>query len=64
MNIQTACPVSWRAKPSRQKCPQCDSLLLIAEESAFDNDHIRHNWLCDGCGQKFTTSIRLLAPQA
>jgi transposase-like protein len=65
MNIQIVCPVPWGAKLSRPNCPQCGSLLLIAEQSAFNLDgHIRHSWLCDACGNEFTTSIRILPRQA
>ncbi len=62
MNMQIVGPVPWGAKlSSRPNCPQCGSLLLIAEQSAFNLDgHIRHSWLCDACGQEFTTSITIL----
>ncbi len=65
MNIQTACSVPWEVQLSRPNCPQCGSLVLIAEHSAFNPDgHIRHSWLCDACGEEFTTSIRVLPRQA
>ncbi len=65
MNIQTACPAPCGAQLSRPNCPQCGSLLLIAEQSEFNLDgHIRHTWLCDVCGEEFTTAIRMLPCQA
>jgi ribosomal protein S27AE len=65
MNIQVACPVLCAAQLSRPNCPQCGSVLLVAEHSAFNPDgHIRHSWLCDACGEEFTTSVRVLPRQA
>jgi len=44
----------------RPKCPNCRSVLLVAEQSAFSiAGRIRHIWACDDCGHKFVTSIRL-----
>ncbi|HEY1414056.1 MAG TPA: hypothetical protein VGF36_18055 [Rhodopila sp.] len=44
----------------RPKCPDCGSILLIAEESRFNlGGRIDHAWSCDGCGSAFVTSIRL-----
>lgn len=64
MNIQIASPGTWGAKLSRPSCPRCGSLLLFAEQSAFNLDgHISHSWLCDACGHEFTTSIRVLPRQ-
>jgi transposase-like protein len=65
MNIQTAWPAPFGAKLSRPHCPQCGSILLIAEQSAFNLDgHIDHSWSCDACGREFTTSVRVLPRQA
>ena len=45
---------------SRPKCPDCGSVLLIAEESRFNlRGRIDHAWSCDACGTAFVTSIRL-----
>jgi predicted RNA-binding Zn-ribbon protein involved in translation (DUF1610 family) len=45
---------------SRPKCPDCGSILLIAEESRFNlRGRIDHAWSCDACGSAFVTSIRL-----
>jgi predicted RNA-binding Zn-ribbon protein involved in translation (DUF1610 family) len=45
---------------SRPKCPDCGSVLLIAEESRFYlRGRIDHAWSCDECGTAFVTSIRL-----
>jgi transposase-like protein len=45
---------------SRPKCPRCGSVLLIAEESAFNlRGRIRHAWSCDDCAHEFVTSITL-----
>jgi transposase-like protein len=44
----------------RPKCPRCGSVLLIAEESAFNlRGRIRHAWSCDDCAHEFVTSIIL-----
>jgi hypothetical protein len=44
----------------RPRCPRCESVLLIAEESEFDlKGRIRHLWLCDDCAHEFSTSITL-----
>jgi RNase P subunit RPR2 len=44
----------------RPKCPDCGSVLLIAEESRFNLlGRIDHAWSCDACGTAFVTSIRL-----
>jgi predicted RNA-binding Zn-ribbon protein involved in translation (DUF1610 family) len=45
---------------SRPNCPQCGSVLLVAEESCFSvGGRIDHSWSCDDCGNKFLTSIKL-----
>ena len=45
---------------SRPKCPDCGSVLLIAEESRFYlRGRLDHAWSCDECGTAFVTSIRL-----
>jgi hypothetical protein len=44
----------------RPKCPRCDSILLVAEESRFNaRGRIDHTWSCDNCGNAFVTTIRL-----
>jgi RNase P subunit RPR2 len=44
----------------RPKCPDCGSVLLIAEESRFNlRGRIDHAWSCEECGSTFVTSIRL-----
>ena len=60
MSIQTACYVPSHKELGRPKCPRCDSVLLVAEESEFNlKGRIRHAWSCDDCGHAFVTSIRL-----
>ena len=65
MIVQSACQsASTRVLAtedlSRPKCPDCGSILLIAEESRFDlHGRIDHAWSCDACGSAFVTSIRL-----
>jgi RNase P subunit RPR2 len=45
---------------SRPNCPDCGSVLLIAEDSRFSvRGRIDHAWSCDDCGTEFVTSIRL-----
>jgi ribosomal protein S27AE len=44
----------------RPNCPRCGSVVLIAEESAFNlRGRIRHAWACDECSHEFVTSIPL-----
>jgi len=69
MIVQSAC-ASTRIVATedlrRPQCPDCGSVLLIAEESRFNHrGHIDHAWSCDACGTAFVTSIRLRrrAPQ-
>jgi RNase P subunit RPR2 len=45
---------------TRPNCPDCGSVLLIAEDSRFNvRGRIDHAWSCDDCGAEFVTSIRL-----
>ncbi len=65
MNAEIACQASWARNFGRPDCPRCGSVLLVAEQSAFNlNGGIRHDWSCDDCGEEFATSIRVLPPQA
>ena len=62
MTVKYACnapePVTHDFR--RPKCPRCGSILLIAEESAFNlRGRIRHAWACDECSHQFVTSIPL-----
>jgi hypothetical protein len=60
MTVQFACDAPKPATYdfSRPKCPRCGSVLLIAEESAFNlRGRIRHAWSCDECAHEFVTSI-------
>ena len=65
MIVQSACQsasirVLATEDLSRPKCPDCGSVLLIAEESRFNlRGRIDHAWSCDECGTAFVTSIRL-----
>jgi RNase P subunit RPR2 len=65
MIVQSACQsattrVLATRDLSRPKCPDCGSILLIAEESRFNlRGRIDHAWSCDTCGSAFVTSIRL-----
>ena len=65
MIVQSACQsASTRVLATedlgRPKCPDCGSILLIAEESAFNlRGRIRHAWACDECSHEFVTSIPL-----
>ena len=62
MNMQFACNASEPVTQDfgRPKCPRCGSILLIAEESAFNlKGRIRHAWSCDDCAHEFVTSIAL-----
>jgi len=63
MIVQSACAsrlVLATEDLRRPKCPDCGSVLLIAEESRFNlRGRIDHAWSCDECGSAFVTSIRL-----
>jgi RNase P subunit RPR2 len=44
----------------RPRCPRCGSILMMAEESAFNlKGRICHAWSCDDCAHQFVTSISL-----
>jgi hypothetical protein len=62
MAVQFACntPKLVTYDFGRPKCPRCGSVLLIAEESAFNlRGRIRHAWSCDDCAHEFVTLITL-----
>jgi ribosomal protein S27AE len=62
MAVQFACnaPKFVTHDFGRPKCPRCGSVLLMAEESAFNlRGRIRHAWSCDDCSHEFVTSITL-----
>jgi len=64
-NIQTAYQSPSAQDLGRPKCPRCGSVLLVAEQSAFNlKGRIRHSWSCDRCGHEFVTSIRLWPRQS
>ena len=64
MDIHIASQSPSRTELSRPKCPRCGSMLLVAEQSAFNlNGRIRHTWTCDDCGNEFVTSVRVLPRQ-
>jgi DNA-directed RNA polymerase subunit RPC12/RpoP len=66
MNAEIACQARRVENFGRRPCcPRCGSMLLVAEQSAFNlNGGIRHDWACDRCGEEFATSIRVLPPRA
>jgi RNase P subunit RPR2 len=67
MSIQFACITEVAATQDfgRPKCPRCGSVLLMAEQSAFNlKGGIRNIWTCDDCAHEFVTSIRLWPPVA
>ncbi|MGA2313196.1 MAG: hypothetical protein ABSF87_12630 [Xanthobacteraceae bacterium] len=60
MRIQFACHAREAHDLGRPNCPRCGSVLLIAEESEFnDKGQIRHAWTCDDCAHEFVTAIAL-----
>ncbi len=62
MSTQCACNGSEAVTRDfrRPKCPKCGSVLLMAEQSAFNlKGRIRHAWSCDNCAHEFVTSIAL-----
>ena len=62
MRIQFACHAREAVLHDlgRPNCPRCGSVLLIAEESEFnDKGQIRHAWTCDDCAHEFVTAIAL-----
>ena len=61
MSFHTACTERPTTREfGRPKCPRCDSVLLVAEESSFSVlGRIRHVWSCDDCDHEFVTSIVL-----
>jgi hypothetical protein len=62
MTVRLTCttPEAVAYHYGRPKCPCCGSIVLIAEESAFNlRGRIRHAWACDECSHEFVTSIPL-----
>jgi DNA-directed RNA polymerase subunit RPC12/RpoP len=62
MSIEFACNTEATATKEfgRPRCPRCGSVLLMAEEAAFNlRGRIRNAWSCDDCSHEFVTSIRL-----
>ena len=44
----------------RPSCPACGLEQFVPEHSAFvDDGSIRHDWLCDACGQDFSTTLEI-----
>jgi transposase-like protein len=42
------------------RCPSCDEYVVAAHSSEFvDTGEIRHHWVCDDCGQAFSTTVTL-----
>jgi DNA-directed RNA polymerase subunit RPC12/RpoP len=65
MNAEVACQAPGLDNFGRPCCPRCGSVLLVAEQSAFNlNGGIRHDWACDDCGKEFATAIKVLPLQA
>lgn len=61
MDIHTAFQAPSKTDLRRPQCPRCGSMLLVAEQSAFNPDgRIRHSWSCDDCSHAFVTSIEVL----
>jgi len=41
-------------------CPRCGDTLFLPEAAEFAGEgHIRHSWVCEGCGHTFQTAIKL-----
>jgi hypothetical protein len=65
MHIQTPCtPATYsRSNPffsSLPHCPACGEAVIAAQASEFiDTGEIRHHWVCDDCGQAFSTTVTL-----
>ena len=62
MSVRLTCtiPEAIASNYGRPNCPRCGSVVLIAEESAFNlRGRIRHAWACDECSHEFVTSIPL-----
>jgi hypothetical protein len=67
MRTDFACPPERPLTQNlgRPRCPRCGSVLLIAEESAFNlKGRIRHAWSCDDCAHEFVTSVAVSPRQA
>jgi DNA-directed RNA polymerase subunit RPC12/RpoP len=64
VDAEIACQARCVEDFARPRCPRCGSVVLVAEQSAFNlNGGIRHDWVCDDCGEEFATSIRVLPLQ-
>lgn len=60
MHIQNACSQSRPFFSTMPCCPACGESVVAAQASEFiDTGEIRHHWLCDDCGQAFSTTVTL-----
>jgi uncharacterized protein with PIN domain len=40
------------------RCPTCGEPVVAAQAAEFvDTGEIRHHWVCDDCGQAFSTTV-------
>ena len=63
MSLQNATPavISFARYFNRPLCPECGSQQFVPELSSFvDEGCVRHAWLCEACGNGFSTDIEII----
>jgi len=64
MSLQNATPavISFARYFNRPLCPACGNQQFVPELSSFvDESCVRHAWLCEACGNGFSTDIEIYA---
>ena len=62
MSLENATPavISFARYFSRPLCPACGSEQFVPELSSFvDEGCVRHAWLCEACGNGFSTDVEI-----
>jgi hypothetical protein len=60
MHIQATSAESRPWFSSLPHCPTCGEPAVAAQASEFvDTGEIRYHWVCDDCGEAFSTTVTL-----
>jgi hypothetical protein len=54
-------PLSFehQAALGRPSCPRCGQLCLFPERMEYSPGRVRNSWQCDGCSERFQTSVMM-----
>lgn len=62
MSLQNATPavISFARYFNRPLCPECGNEQFVPELSSFVHERrVRHAWLCEACGNGFSTDVEV-----